>query len=249
MQLICRTISVSYTATLSTGLDKNPLTRRAAPRGLVTGSWTQCLSTALVSNRNVFEFVDFAGYRTPQHWLWDSKEGLQGVSELTVGAAKELLKFAGLRGTAARIAVLQCLAKARSPLSHAEVTEHLREYGFDPSTVFRSLTELADAEMFYRLDLGDGARRFEFGHGGSGNSPGHAHFVCLACGKITCLTDPDIELLTFSPTAVHPGRVTDIMLKGYCRRCDECPVADSRVLTSAGSSNTGLSIDHLRVNG
>jgi Fur family ferric uptake transcriptional regulator len=153
------------------------------------------------------------------------------VSELTVVAAKELLKCAGLRGTAARIAVLQCLAKARSPLSHAEVTRRLREFGFDPSTVFRSLTELAEAEMFYRLDLGDGARRFEFGLSGGGNAPGHAHFVCLACGKITCLTDADSELLTFSQTAVHPGRVTEVLLKGYCPTCDEGLTANSRVLT------------------
>ena len=67
--------------------------------------------------------------------------------EFTAAAAKALLHQAKLRATAARIAVIQCLERERFPLTHAEATERLGEFGFDQSTIYRCLTELADAGL------------------------------------------------------------------------------------------------------
>jgi Fe2+ or Zn2+ uptake regulation protein len=66
---------------------------------------------------------------------------------LSVGAAKEILRGAKLRCTAARIAVLQQLAARSTPLSHQEVTDSLAEFGFDQSTIYRSLSEMADVGL------------------------------------------------------------------------------------------------------
>ena len=66
---------------------------------------------------------------------------------LTAAEAKSILRAAQLRATAARVSVMQCLARERQPLTHAEVTERLSEFGFDQSTIYRSLTELADAGL------------------------------------------------------------------------------------------------------
>ncbi|MEM9660461.1 MAG: transcriptional repressor, partial [Planctomycetota bacterium] len=75
--------------------------------------------------------------------------------------AKALLREAGLRATAARIAVMKRLATVGAPQSHADVVDALHEDGFDQSTLFRCLNELADAGVAARLDLGDQVRRFE----------------------------------------------------------------------------------------
>ena len=77
------------------------------------------------------------------------------VSELDTAHAKQILRDVGLRATAARVAVIKLLASQASPITHAEVVESLAEFGFDQSTLFRCLNEMADSEILTRLDLGD----------------------------------------------------------------------------------------------
>lgn len=139
--------------------------------------------------------------------------------KLSVAGARDLLRGLGLRGTAARIAVVQCLVNHPTPLSHAEVTEKLGELGFDSSTIFRSLTELAEAGLFRRVDLGDGSRRFEFSPPGRDGESAHPHFLCLDCGKITCLPGYTFELHAAAKGSVRPNQITEVLLKGHCSEC------------------------------
>jgi Fur family ferric uptake transcriptional regulator len=64
-----------------------------------------------------------------------------------IAAVQELLRSAGLRSTTARIAVLQRLRNAKTPLSHAELADELTPLGLDKATVFRNLTDLTDAGL------------------------------------------------------------------------------------------------------
>src|SRR5215831_18148858 len=77
-----------------------------------------------------------------------------------VAALQELLRGAGLRSTSARIAVLRRLRSAKSPLSHSELAEELTPLGLDKATVFRNLTDLTDAGLVVRTELGDHVWRF-----------------------------------------------------------------------------------------
>ena len=140
------------------------------------------------------------------------------VDEISVAEARAMLRSLKLRSTAARIAVLQIMTNSTVPLSHAEVTEKLETVGFDPSTIFRSLTELAEAGILHRVDLGDGARRFEFILEGEDVDGAHPHFLCLDCGKITCLQDFTFSLRSNKRSA-QPGNVTEVLLKGHCTEC------------------------------
>jgi Fur family transcriptional regulator, ferric uptake regulator len=142
----------------------------------------------------------------------------KSVEKLSVAEARATLRSFKLRSTAARIAVLQNMANSSAPLSHAEVTEKLEDVGFDPSTIFRSLTELAEAGILHRVDLGDGARRFEFIREGEDVDGAHPHFLCLDCGKITCLQDFTFSLRSNKRSA-QPGNVTEVLLKGHCTEC------------------------------
>lgn len=135
--------------------------------------------------------------------------------------AKQKLRTAALRATAARVAVLKHLAEAAAPLCHAEVVEALADFGFDQSTLFRCLNELADARLVTRLDLGDQTRRFELRSETENEGLTHPHFMCVDCGKLSCLNDFKVQI---SPTRGRRrdkiGTITEIMLRGHCGQCE-----------------------------
>lgn len=137
---------------------------------------------------------------------------------MTVQAARESLRAAGLRSTTSRVAVLQHVATASKPLSHADVSDVLVPEGYDKSTLYRCLVELADAGLLARLDAGDHAWRFELKGDEDEHGPEHPHFVCVDCGKVTCLQDVEVKI-TPPRKAAAMGNVTEVVLKGHCREC------------------------------
>lgn len=130
------------------------------------------------------------------------------------------IRAAGLRSTTARIAVLQALDAATTPVTHADLATLLVPQGFDKATVYRNLMDLTEAGMVARSELGDHVWRFELRRETSEHSGDHAHFLCLDCGEVSCLADVDISI---SPQTGHDralvGEVTEILLKGHCERC------------------------------
>jgi Fur family ferric uptake transcriptional regulator len=145
---------------------------------------------------------------------------------------KARIRDAGLRCTAARLAVMEHLGTAAGPRTHAEVSEALADLGFDRATIYRNLTELTDKKLVSRVELGDHVWRFELrragGHGPAGED--HPHFLCTACGEISCLDDvrvaitpkPRSRATASSSRSPRPPRihsVTEVLLKG---RCDSC---------------------------
>ncbi len=133
---------------------------------------------------------------------------------------KKILRVASLRATSSRIAVLRYLQQQRSPISHAELFDGLTCQDFDRATVYRNLMDLTKAGLVSRADLGDHVWRFELaGLGGEGDSR-HPHFVCTACGDVTCLPDAGINISAGlgAPRSVLKSTV-DVQLSGVCDRC------------------------------
>ncbi len=151
-------------------------------------------------------------------------------------AVRTRIREAGLRCTTARVAVLKHLDAASGPLTHAEVSEALADLGYDRATIYRNLTELTEAGLAVRVELGDHVWRFEVKHAGSGHSgEEHAHFLCTTCGEVSCLDDVEVAITprtTAKPEAgkagardTHAGRrtigsVTEVLLKGRCEQCE-----------------------------
>ena len=141
-------------------------------------------------------------------------------TSITVQQARDTLRAARLRSTTSRVAVLQYVAAAGQPVSHAELAEALVPQGFDKSTLYRCLVELADAGLLGRLDAGDHAWRFEYKSGGRHAGGEHPHFVCVDCGKVTCLPDVDVKISTSKGAKSGTlGDVTEVYLKGHCKEC------------------------------
>lgn len=140
------------------------------------------------------------------------------------------MRDAGLRCTAARLAVLQHLFQARGPKTHAEVATALADRGFDRATIYRNLTELTEAQLVSRMELGDHVWRFEIRRpqAGRGKKDEHPHFVCTTCGEVSCLDDVQVAITRRSaagkpvkrPAADRISSVTEILLKGRCGKCD-----------------------------
>lgn len=139
-------------------------------------------------------------------------------NERQVDLTRQAIRRAGLRCTAPRVAVLLEIGRGNRPLTHGEVAERLAPRGFDRATVFRNLIDLTEAGLLSRTELGDRVWRFELRGPGDPERGTHPHFVCVDCGRVTCLSDVSFDAAT-RRRAARIGRVTEILLKGHCTNC------------------------------
>src|SRR5262249_21024868 len=124
------------------------------------------------------------------------------------------------RSTAPRLAVLERLRRATSPMTHADITAALMPLGFDRATIYRNLVDLTEAGRASRIELGDHGWRYEMRARPQRRDAGeHPHFVCNDCGTVSCL--PTVRVAIRPP----PGRrslvasVSEVVLKGRCATC------------------------------
>src|SRR6185503_15858532 len=60
----------------------------------------------------------------------------------------------GLRATPSRLAVLELLRSSDAPMSHGDVADRLASQAWDRATIYRNLTDLAEAGLVRRTDVG-----------------------------------------------------------------------------------------------
>ena len=129
---------------------------------------------------------------------------------------RQMIRGAGLRATPSRVATLHLLRTQDQPISHGEAADRLSSRDLDRATVYRNLTDLSDAGLARRTDLGDHVWRFEAVTSGHE----HPHFVCTSCGGVECL--PEVQLAAQSraraPRAVRAKEV-EIQIRGVCDSC------------------------------
>ena len=131
---------------------------------------------------------------------------------------RQTIREAGLRATPARVATLELLHRAASPLTHADVAEHLAERGIDKATAYRNLNDMTDAGLLRRTELGDHVWRFEPIGEGAHEQADHPHFVCVNCGSVSCLNEIKLTKKSLS-TSKQFGEITEILLRGHCKNC------------------------------
>ncbi|SEU37897.1 Fur family transcriptional regulator, ferric uptake regulator [Myxococcus fulvus] len=133
---------------------------------------------------------------------------------------QERIRASGLRSTAPRVAVLRELESATAPMSHADLVDALGDEGYDRVTIYRNLTDLTEAGLVVRADLGDHVWRFELRRSGDEHSGNHPHFTCTDCGTVACLPEESIRIAASKgvPRAVAQKSV-DVQLRGLCDRC------------------------------
>jgi Fur family ferric uptake transcriptional regulator len=101
------------------------------------------------------------------------------------------LKKAGLKTTLPRLKILEILEASSHPhLTAEEVYQKLREGGEEVglATVYRVLTQFAEAGLVLRHNFEGGRAVFELNEGRH-----HDHMVCVECGKVFEFYDKEIE--------------------------------------------------------
>jgi Fur family ferric uptake transcriptional regulator len=133
---------------------------------------------------------------------------------------QDRIRAAGLRSTAPRVAVLRELESASSPMSHADLVDSLGDEGYDRVTIYRNLTDLTEAGLVVRADLGDHVWRFELKREGEEHGSSHPHFTCTDCGTVACLPEESVSIASTKgvPRAVSK-RAVEVQLRGLCDRC------------------------------
>ncbi len=130
---------------------------------------------------------------------------------------RELIRSTGLRATIPRLEVLGRLELAESPLCHADLADELVPLGFDRATVYRNLSDLVEAGLATRVELGDHIWRFESRRDRRQGDPEHPHFLCNDCGDVLCLPTLDIPVPRKAGSQIRD--VQDVVLRGRCASC------------------------------
>jgi Fur family transcriptional regulator, ferric uptake regulator len=143
--------------------------------------------------------------------------------KLETAALKDKIRDAGLKSTAGRVAVLRLLHEITSPITHAEASAQLVGTGMDHATVYRNLTDLTEAGLAVRTDLGDHVWRFELRRGEADHKIKHPHFLCTDCGTVECLPEEAVTLKA-TPRAPKAMRKRGVAVQ-VSGRCDDCDPA------------------------
>ena len=139
----------------------------------------------------------------------------------TLDSLRSIIRQAGLRSTAPRLAVLRRLSSAVTPVSHGELVDALAGEGMDRTTVYRNLVDLTQVGLVQRTDLGDHVWRFELRRSRTeGDDAKHPHFTCSDCGSVSCLPEVTLKVKAGKgvPKSLSKQKV-EIQLRGLCDAC------------------------------
>lgn len=128
------------------------------------------------------------------------------------------LRAAGLKRTAARVAVLAAVERVERPVSHAELraTPPLSE--LDEITLYRTLATLESAGLLHRVYGIDGTWRYSANRAAAGCPGNHVHFLCTGCGEMRCLDDQPMPRVEVPAGATVDGR--HFLVFGRCPTCN-----------------------------
>jgi Fur family ferric uptake transcriptional regulator len=130
-----------------------------------------------------------------------------------------LLREHGFRVTKGKQALLQALHAHNAPLSVGALHEALGKHAPNPTTLYRSLLDLANAGIVRRTDLNTGIAHFEY----TPERPHHHHIVCTSCNAIE-----EIDLCNVGTLEKKVARASkqfahidthSLEFFGHCRAC------------------------------
>ena len=129
-----------------------------------------------------------------------------------------LLEVSGLRGTPVREDVLRLLWTAKLPLTHEQIAGSKGMEEADRVTLYRTLTTLQKAGLVHRVQGKDGVWHFCAHMPLADKCPAnHAHFLCVRCGAMRCLTDQSIPFVAVGRGELVTGK--QLVASGLCSSC------------------------------
>lgn len=131
-----------------------------------------------------------------------------------------LLLEHGLGQTAHRLGVLEIIGASPHPLSAQEIIATMNKtQEVNRVTVYRILDLLVERRLVERISAGD--RSFRYGLAPNVNHEAHAHFYCIECKEMACLSPNHVDLSTESLQQSFLGLIerVEVRLDGICEEC------------------------------
>ncbi len=144
----------------------------------------------------------------------------KGSGVMTEEEGRSILNKHGLRITAPRLAVLNVLASAKSPISHAKVFDKLKESRWDPATIYRNLVKLCDSNVAVVVSRANGVARYSLA-AEHGQHHHHPHFICDKCGQVACLVSEIAISLKSAGRWANALQNSTVQFRGNCPECTE----------------------------
>jgi Fur family ferric uptake transcriptional regulator len=130
-------------------------------------------------------------------------------------SAETLIQPLG-RATPARVQVLEALLAAPHALSHAEVEARLDPRACpDRVTLYRVLDWLVSQGLAHKIAGED--RVWRFNAVGRADH-GHAHFHCMRCGQVFCLSELQ-PAFAFNLPPGYRYQKAELSIQGLCPQC------------------------------
>jgi len=137
----------------------------------------------------------------------------------------DILKRNNYRATTERAIIFDALSKVGSHFTAEALHQFLVKRGRKVSlaTIYRTLSCLAQLQLLRKIDLGEGASRYELVErvedGGR-----HYHLICMKCGKLIDFKSDllsQIEELMEKLSQDYKFKIFDheLTLFGYCEEC------------------------------
>ncbi|MCX5849788.1 MAG: transcriptional repressor [Deltaproteobacteria bacterium] len=138
------------------------------------------------------------------------------------------LQTAGISKTSQRLAVLDILLKATTPLSVNTIRQTMKtKANIDKVTVYRILSLFKQHGIIREISPASGANYFEMA---TLDNPLHPHFSCRNCGAFTCLepipfTQPPESILSKDDYSIDH---IEINISGLCACCRNATKPESQ---------------------
>jgi len=132
---------------------------------------------------------------------------------------RQYLKDKGLLHSKQREQILDVLLKTEKHTTVDGLYELVRKKNpkIGLATVYRAMRVICDAGLAKEVDFGDGLKRFEHKY----QHQHHHHLVCIKCGRVIEIANPEIERLQKKLASQHNFAPTRDTMKifGICSRC------------------------------
>jgi Fur family transcriptional regulator, ferric uptake regulator len=144
-----------------------------------------------------------------------------------------MLEGAGLRSTEVRRRVLSVMLGAGGSLSHRELAALLPE--LDRISIYRNIKLLKKTNLVHGVQGIDGVQRYLVNPDEVDGCPGgHAHFLCVGCGRMTCLLDQAMPRIKAPRGAQVRGK--QLLVYGLCSSCARAKKSVSAPLLRGGAA-------------
>ena len=128
---------------------------------------------------------------------------------------KDILNSHHLKRTSCREGIIDVIMQSEKALSEPEIRERLVG-NYDRTTFYRSFKTLEESSIVHKIVVDNQLVKYALDNSVT-HKKQHAHFYCLHCGAVRCLSEVEIEIPSLPEG--YSGSEMEVVIKGTCKNC------------------------------